>query len=144
MELKLVRRGFTSKSTEGDLYVDGVWCCFTLEDCVRDGPKVPGATAIPEGRYRVVVDRSPRFQRDLPRLVDVPGFNGIRIHTGNEPKHTDGCILVGNDQTALHDAWMGKSVAALDHLLPKLTAAQKRGEEIWITVRKQDPTPMAA
>ena len=96
MELVLERRYLKPSYTIGCLSVCGTRFCDTLEDRVRDlkqEPKVPGATAIPAGRYEVIVNRSPRFGRDLPRLLDVPGFEGILIHRGNTAKDTAGCIL---------------------------------------------------
>lgn len=60
--------------------------------------KVFGKTAIPEGTYRVVVTHSPRFKRELPLLLDVPYFVGIRIHRGNSAEHSSGCVLVGENK----------------------------------------------
>ena len=101
MELVLERRYLKPSYTIGCLSVCGTRFCDTLEDRVRDlkqEPKVPGATAIPAGRYEVIVNRSPRFGRDLPRLLDVPGFEGILIHRGNTAEDTSGCILVGENR----------------------------------------------
>ena len=101
MELVLERRYLKPSYTIGCLSVCGTRFCDTLEDRVRDlkqEPKVPGATAIPAGRYEVIVNRSPRFGRDLPRLLDVPGFEGILIHRGNTAEDTAGCILVGENR----------------------------------------------
>jgi Family of unknown function (DUF5675) len=94
MKLNLVRKIFSDKSTIGELSVNGAFECFTLEDPVRP-VKIKGDTAIPAGTYEVAVTFSNRFQKFLPLLLNVPNFEGIRIHTGNTPKDTLGCILVG-------------------------------------------------
>lgn len=78
----------------GDLLVNGEFQCHTLEDIPRQ-VKVKGETAIPAGDYPVEITWSPRFNRDLPLVRGVPGFEGIRIHAGNTDKDTEGCILVG-------------------------------------------------
>lgn len=100
MKLVLKRMDKNEKYTTGKLYVDGMYFCDTLEDRVRDlskEKKVPGETAIPAGKYRVMVTMSPRFGRMLPRLLNVPYFDGILIHRGNTTKDTSGCILVGEN-----------------------------------------------
>lgn len=94
MQLQLVRKVFTDQSTIGELSVNGVFECFTLEDKVRP-VKIKGETAISAGKYEVAVTFSNKFKKFLPLLLDVPNFEGIRIHTGNTPKDTLGCILVG-------------------------------------------------
>jgi len=83
MKIEVIRHTFTERSTIGSLYLNGKFECYTLEDVVRVGEKVPGATAIPEGIYPVQITFSNRFKRDLPLLLNVPNFDGIRIHTGN-------------------------------------------------------------
>jgi hypothetical protein len=94
MQLQLIRNVFTDNSTIGELSVNGVFECFTLEDKVRP-VKIKGETAIPSGTYEVAVTFSNKFQKFLPLLMNVPNFDGIRIHPGNFPKDTLGCILVG-------------------------------------------------
>ena len=94
--------------TIGKLYIDGVYFCDTLEDTDRlnkgmpaaelAAKKIPGQTAIPEGTYKVIVNTSPKFKRLLPRLVNVPGYEGVLIHRGNTPADTAGCILVGENK----------------------------------------------
>lgn len=97
MNLLLKRIALKPEYTIGKLYIDGQYFCDTLEDTVRD-TKIAGKTAIPEGTYQVIVNRSPKFKRDLPRLLNVPNFEGILIHRGNTPNDTSGCILVGENK----------------------------------------------
>lgn len=106
MEL-LVKRIFTNKEyTIGHLYIDGEYFCDTMEDTDRGltnemplseikKKKVHGKTAIPTGEYKVSMTYSPRFKMILPLLLNVEGFNYIRIHAGNTAENTDGCLLVG-------------------------------------------------
>jgi len=95
--------------TIGKFYLNGNYFCDTLEDTDRDlnkdgdlndpgEGKVMGETAIPYGRYRVVVTMSPKFKRLLPLVMDVWGFTGIRIHRGRYNTHTAGCVLVGENK----------------------------------------------
>lgn len=96
MELKLVRETFTDNSTIGRLYNGDVFLCYTLEDMTREQDiKIPGRTSIPYGRYEVAITFSPKYNRKMPILLDVPNFEGIRIHSGNDDGDTEGCILVG-------------------------------------------------
>jgi hypothetical protein len=98
MELLLKRKYLKQYYTIGHLFVDGQFYCDTLEDTVRrDGIKVKGSTAIPAGTYNVIWAYSPRFRKWLPRLQNVPHFEGILIHSGNTHRDTEGCILVGKN-----------------------------------------------
>ena len=108
-QLSLRRIFLNPGYTIGRLTIDGVYFCDTLEDTVRDYNKdgdlddegefkVYGETAIPYGKYEVVVTYSPKFKRDLPLLLNVWGFTGIRIHRGNTVKDSSGCILVGENK----------------------------------------------
>lgn len=137
MTLRLIREPSVAGATLGSLYVDDVRFCDTLEDELRERPlqrvsawKVPGQTAIPAGRYRVVLTRSPRFGMVLPLLEDVPGFTGIRIHAGNTHGDTEGCILVGLERSEIGaDApKVYRSREALNRLMLRLadTAGEMR------------------
>ena len=134
MELLLERKYLKAAYTIGCLWIEGTRFCDTLEDRVRDlkqEPKVPGATAIPAGRYEVIVNRSPRFGRDLPRLLDVPGFEGILIHRGNTAKDTAGCIRVGENR--LPGQVLNSTPYEL-RLTSLIREAQEKGEKIHITI----------
>ncbi|HJT63131.1 MAG TPA: DUF5675 family protein [Burkholderiales bacterium] len=134
MEAKLVRDVRTDRFTLGQLYLDGAYECYTCEDQVRpDGKKVYGATAIPEGRYRVVITHSPRFNRPLPLLLEVPGFEGIRIHPGNSTGDTEGCILPGRARDPDGGRVM-ESRFAFEPLFAKLQAALQDGGEVWLEI----------
>jgi Family of unknown function (DUF5675) len=142
MELELTRTTKTAKSTIGELTVNGVFECFILEDRDRGlrqgmttselvGLKVKTQTAIPTGRYEIIVSFSERFQKMLPLLLDVPAFAGIRIHPGNNDTHTEGCLLPG--KTKAPDM-VGSSRAAFTTLFDKIKAAMQR-EKVFITVK---------
>ena len=137
MLLKLVRKEFLGNATIGDLWVDGRWVCYTLEDVDRyledDGVKVSGETAIPRGFYGVIIDYSNRFKRELPHVLDVKDFEGVRIHTGNSDVDTEGCILLGNSHTPGKD-WIGDSRAAFNTVYTLLDQAYDRGEKIVLEV----------
>ncbi len=131
IEIKRIYKG--AEYTVGRLSIDGKYFCDTLENTVRaPGVKVRGKTAVPAGRYRVVLTESPRFKRILPLLVDVPNFEGVRIHPGNTAEDTEGCLLVGFNQVK------GKVVASratFQKLFEKLWAADQAGEEIWTEIK---------
>lgn len=132
MKLDLKRTECGKVCTIGELLVDGVHECWTLEDVVRaDGVKVFGETAIPAGTYTVDITYSPRFKRDLPLLIGVQNFIGIRIHPGNTASDTEGCILVGQGKGP---NVILESRAAFAMLMGKLCMAKKRGEAITIEV----------
>jgi len=97
MKLALTRVYCAESYTIGHLYVDGIYFCDTLEDKVRVGLKVKNETAIPKGTYEIIVNYSNRFKKNIPLLLSVPNFEGIRIHAGNSQNDTSGCILVGKN-----------------------------------------------
>ena len=137
MELTLNRKPSSDHATLGSLLVDGMLECITLEDVVRDlGPdgkgKVQDATAIPAGRYRVIINMSPRLGRPMMRLLDVPFFDGILIHSGNDDADTHGCILVGQVIDG-PDHIHGGSLA-LPTLKQKVQTALDDKQEVWITI----------
>lgn len=127
MKITVKRLHKTNTSTIGELLIDGVFECYTLEDVERE-VKVKSETAIPKGTYKVIINQSNRFKRLLPLLLDVPNFEGVRIHSGNSNYDTEGCILVG--QTRGKD-YIGKSRKAFDKLFKKMQAAK----DITITIQ---------
>ena len=122
-----------------DEYLAGTadeYFCDTLEPTWRDyahgGRKIKGRSAIPEGRYAVVISWSPKMKAWLPILLGVPNFEGIRIHAGNTAEDTAGCILVGKNKL------VGQVVDSriwLHRLKQKIVEAKDRGEAVWITIR---------
>ena len=109
--------------------------CDTLEPTWRDykhgARKIKGISAIPEGRYAVVITWSPRMKQWLPLLLGVPMFSGIRIHAGNTAADTAGCILVGEN---LKKGMVLNSRIWLKRLKEKIVEAKARGEGVWITI----------
>ena len=133
MNILLKRKPSANGCTHGDLFIDDFWECFSLEDVVREA-KIPGKTAIPAGKYRVVITYSQRFQKPLALLLDVPGFTGIRIHAGNTSDHTEGCILVGRQRSLMNNNMILDSRVAVKQLQEKIQIAINAGEEVWLEV----------
>ena len=152
MELILERIAKRKTYTIGHLYIaqetngdnpglgqpltKGLQICDTLEPTWRDyahgAYKVKGRSAIPEGRYAVVISWSPKLEAWLPILLGVPNFSGIRIHAGNTVADTAGCILVGKNKI------VGQVVDSriwLHRLKQKIVEAKERGEPVWITIK---------
>lgn len=154
MEVQIIRYAFRTRYTIGKLFVNGITLCHTLEPTARgltqdmqladiQKRKVPGATAIPCGRYQVDMDTvSPKYAKRetyrkdfnggrMPRLLKVPGFEGILFHPGNTPKDTAGCILIGDNKYvgSLSNSW--KAMCAIYRLLK---TAHDKGEAIWLNI----------
>lgn len=129
MELTVIRKYKDENRTIGELHINGVFFCHTLEDTARNISKGNciakeyGRTAIPLGKYTVALTYSNRFKRYLPLLVSVPCFEGIRIHGGNTEHNTEGCILVGAQTDGKTKIWNCAGV------LSKLIAAIKKVEK---------------
>lgn len=138
MELTLNRIFLGSSATIGELLINDKHLCDTLEDRVRpEGEKVYGKTAIPEGTYEVKFTHSPRFKKILPEILNVPNFSGIRIHTGNSSKDTEGCILVGTWDGEKED-WISDSRIAFNKLMSLLQKAENKKESITIIVKNDN------
>ena len=144
MLLTLIRTDATPSETLGKLYIDRKPFCDTLEP-----PTVPNAQhpkgCIPQGWYRLSVTKSPKFGRLLPILHMVPGFEGIRIHAGNNRDHTAGCILVGELYSRPADGYavptLSHSKATEQALVEQLLKAQRTHEEIYIDITDTDHYP---
>lgn len=151
MKLTLKRIALKATYTIGKLYVNGTYFCDTLEDVVRDTNrngkfdngevKIAGETAIPYGTYSVTLNvQSPKFSKKsayafcngyLPRLLNVPNFDGILIHIGNTAQDTQGCILVGRNTTV---GRVNDSTVTFKGLYGKLKTAANNGESIVIEI----------
>lgn len=134
-ELKRIYKGIDY--TIGELYIDGAFICHTLEDKVRllnsYEDKVYGETAIPIGRYKVVLSYSNRFKRILPEVLNVEFFNGIRIHEGNHKDNTEGCILVGECKD-VKEGFIYNSKKTMKKLMAILQTATDKNEEIHLSI----------
>jgi hypothetical protein len=126
-ELELIRRRFTDQSTIGDLYFEGARECYILEPPKR-GLK---PCCIPVGRYEIRLTHSEKFGVLMPILCDVPGRQGIRIHPGNHPKDTLGCLCPGSGAPGFD--FVADSTVTYEALLEKLKRA---AGPVWMTVRE--------
>lgn len=138
LNIVVTRKWFNDEATIGEMTVNGKFECYTLEDEVRKGIKVDGETAIPTGKYKVVVDMSTRFGKLMPHVFqldgsDPVGFAGIRIHSGNTDKDTLGCLLVGKTREGTD--LIGGSHDAFNALFPKIQAAKA----VYLTITGDRP-----
>lgn len=129
MNILLQREPSEQFRTFGEIFIDGVYECVTLEDPVRP-IKIKGITAIPAGRYRISMEDSPHFGPDTLTINDVPQYSYVRIHSGNTEADTEGCLLVGQAKNSLG---LLRSSAALRALKPKVAAGLEDGE-VWLTI----------
>ena len=141
MNLTLKRLNLTPNYTEGELYVNGVYFCKTLEDTNRDlnkngqfdnnEKKIYGETCIPYGKYKVILSYSPKFKRELPEILEVPDFQGIRIHRGNKISDTLGCVLCGEK---VKNGYLSNSTPYEIKLVELFKQAKSRNEESFIEI----------
>jgi hypothetical protein len=138
MELTLKRIHKGEDYTIGELYINGVFLCHTLEDKVRllnsYEDKIYGETAIPIGRYKIILSYSNHFKMILPELLNVDFFKYIRMHTGNDKSHTAGCILVGECKD-INEGKIYNSKKTLKKLMDILKPANDKNEEIHISIQ---------
>lgn len=128
-QIILNRTEFSNQSTIGEILIDKQPACYTLEDTARR-IKNPGETAIPAGVYHLILAHSARFGF-CPWLLNVPYFDGIRIHSGNSAADTHGCVLVGRTKGV---DWIGESKLAFKALMEILEPMNRR-EKLWIEIR---------
>lgn len=147
MKLEVVRFGHGKEDTIGLLMINGKFECFTLEDQLQT-KKVYGETRIPEGTYRVEFRKEggfhhrylnkfgSEFHKGMLQIKDVPGFEYVLIHIGNEDDDTAGCLLVGNsvDQNVTRDAHLLQSTPAYKRIYPDIAAALINGDVVTINI----------
>ena len=149
MKLDVVRTQFGKDATNGMLFIDGVFECYTLEDQYQ-AVKVMHETCIPEGEYEIKLrtvggfhakytKRYGSMHKGMLWLQDVPGFEYILIHTGNTDEHTSGCLIIGETQQDLDvnfNGMVGASAVAYKKLYPKVAGALLNGEKVTIKYSK--------
>ena len=149
MKLDLVRFQFGNDATNGLLFIDGQFECYTLEDQYQ-AVKVMHETCIPEGKYKIIFRKVGGFHQKYSAryknahygmlwLQDVPEFEYILIHSGNTDEHTSGCILVGNTQQDLDlgkDGMIGQSRKAYEQMYRKVSSALLNGKDVEINIKK--------
>ncbi len=122
--------------TPGTMYLNDEFFCYTCEDADRQlekgGMKIKTRTAIPKGKYRVIVTFSETFGKPLPLLVDVHQFEGIRCHGGNRAEDSEGCILVGRRRTS---DGIGECRATVQAMITSIESAETLGYTCWLEVR---------
>jgi hypothetical protein len=137
VKLELRRLEIAGDATLGELRAEGQWLCWTLEDRVR-AQKIKHQTAIPAGQYAISLSQSQRFGTVLPMIHDVPEFTGIRIHAGNSPADTSGCVLVGLTREGDR---IGRSREALELVMARLRAVGVTAELCTIEITQPAEWP---
>ena len=144
MELRLERKYRSSKYCIDKLYINGKYFSDVLEDPDRGLTdtmsleeikkiKIKGNTCIPYGTYNITITYSPRFKKNLPLLNNVKGFDGIRIHSGNKPQDTEGCLLPGFNKVK---GQVIDSRVTTDKLIAQIQQVLNKGEKVTITITK--------
>ena len=146
MDIDIIRYNSQSDFTDGLLFINGIFKCFTLEDEERT-VKVKGETRIPNGRYKIELRTvggfhnrylnkyGANFHKGMLWVKDVPNFEYILIHTGNTDEHTAGCLLVGMNQDANNVGFLGNSTVAYKMIYKDVRDAILQGEEVWINYK---------
>lgn len=131
MDIQLHRKYFFEDCCIGTLRVGDKFWCYTLEDIER-AIKIKNETAIPLGRYELIIDYSPHFDTDMMHILDVPGFEGIRIHWGNTAADTEGCVLIGLDADLDNGDILNSraAYAALNAIISTILKTEK----VWIEI----------
>ena len=137
MHIHAHRNVFTDESTISMVTVNDDFVCNLLEDTDRrleDGnQKVYGRTAIPRGFYEIKMDYSPKYKRNMPHVLDVPQYEGIRIHPGNKADDTEGCLIPGYYDDTRKD-WVSNSKVAYEKLLSMMLNAWTAGEKVTLEI----------
>ena len=149
MKLDVVRTQFGKDATNGMLFIDGVFECYTLEDEMRD-VKVYGETAIPEGTYPVEFRKEGGFHQrysaryknahyGMLEIKNIPNFKWVLFHSGNTDENSAGCVLVGDTQQDLDvskDGFIGSSRNAYKKMYDKIAVPMVNGEKVMVTISK--------
>ena len=135
MHIHAHRNVFTDESTISTVTVNDDFVCYFLEDKDRrledGGEKFYGRTAIPRGFYEIKMTPSKKYKRNMPHVLDVPGFDGIRIHSGNKADDTEGCLIPG---MSYRENWVSESKVAYEKLLSMMLNAWTAGEKVTIEI----------
>lgn len=128
--LSVHRFDYAKNHTKSIIFIDGQFICFGMEPENKVNNQIPGQRdLIPEGKYQLVLSMSPKFKKLLPEVIDVPFNTGIRIHAGNHPSETSGCLLVG---AYFADNMLLDSNKMLNKIIDKLIEFKANNEGVRI------------